>query len=109
MKEPKILKKVKNTPPIVEGAVGLGIIAALPWYGPTDIIGAGLIADATRRTPGGKKLVKGVKEDIKDVKVAVKEIEKIYPKDMYVGVKTVVAIIPDKTIKATVKSVRKMF
>ena len=108
MKEPKFLKKIKKAPPLVEGGVGVvGLIAPL---GPViDVVAVGLVADATRKTPGGKKLVKAVKGDIKDVKVAVKEIEKIYPKDVYVAIKTFEAIIPDKTIKATAKSVRKMF
>ena len=103
-REPKIIKSLKKTPPLVEGAIGVVVLVA-PTDPVSDVVALGLIADATRRAPGGKKLVKGVKEDIKDVKVAVKEIEKIYPKDMYVGFKTAEAIIPDKTIK----SVRKMF
>ena len=108
MKEPKFLKKIKRAPPLVEG--GVGAVALVAPLGPViDVVAVGLIADATRKTPGGKNLLKGIKGDIKDVRVAVKEIEKIYPKDMHVGVKTVVAIIPDKTIKATAKSVRKMF
>ena len=108
MKEPKFFKKIKKAPPLVEGGIGAVVLVA-PTDPVTDVVALGLIADATRKTPGGKKLVKAVKRDIKDVRVAAKEIEKIYPKDLYVAIKTFEAIIPDKTIKATAKSVRKMF
>tara|TARA_Y100000296_G_scaffold22313_1_gene26396 strand:+ start:2482 stop:2799 length:318 start_codon:yes stop_codon:yes gene_type:complete len=99
MREPKIIKRIKKTPPLVEGAIGLGVLVA-PTDPVSDVVALGLIADATRRTPGGKKIVKGVKKDIKDVKVAKKEIVKIYPKDLHVAVKTLEAAVPDKTIKA---------
>ena len=108
MKEPKILKRVKKTPPLVEGGIGAVVLDA-PTDPVTDVIALGLIADATRRTPGGKKLANGIKGDIKDVKVATKEIEKIYPKDLYVARKTVEAIIPDKIIKVTARGLRKIF
>ena len=57
MKEPKILKKIKKTPPLVQGVIGVSVLVA-PTDPVTDVVAIGLIADAARKTKNGRKILK---------------------------------------------------